>query len=86
MSKHTPECPACGAKFSHDARTHTCNKCGLPDEFVSIEDPAERGRMIARWRKRELRQGGATKRPAKKVLANRKAGSRMKRRKEHGRS
>lgn len=73
MSNHVPQCPACGAKFSHDNRTASCSKCGLPDEITTIPNSVQRGRMIARWRKRQLRTGGSSKRQSKRVIANKKA-------------
>lgn len=40
----TPTCPNCKAKFSHDAQTMRCSKCGLPDQVREAGDEA-----IAGW-------------------------------------
>lgn len=58
---NAPSCPACHAKFS--IKKGVCTKCGLPEwKFVGIEDPIERGKAIARWRRDNYNQ----KRPAAK--------------------
>jgi len=51
----TPECPGCGAKFSHDTARQMCKKCGLPDEIAAMGLD-----MVTRWKKHEARQAGAT--------------------------
>ena len=47
----TPKCPACGAKFSHDATAMQCKACGLPDEVVHAGPQA-----VARWKRKPLRR------------------------------
>jgi threonine synthase len=46
----TPICPACGAKFAHDAVHGACRKCGLPDEVADAGQKA-----VNRW-KRSMRK------------------------------
>jgi len=43
----TPTCPACDAKFQHDAMGMCCRQCELPDELI-----ARGAKAVLRWQKR----------------------------------
>lgn len=63
-----PTCPGCHAKFS--VRKGVCRSCGLPVwQFLGIEDPVERGKAIARFKRGNKTAPGAVP-PPTTVTAN----------------
>lgn len=73
LAPRTPVCPACGAKFAHSEAEMRCQRCFIPDEIVDLGP-----KMIARWKKQQLKDKGASKREIKK-------GRQPKGRNKHGR-
>lgn len=77
----TPECPACGAKFSLDAITLRCRICGLPDEIAHAGP-----QVVERWKKqnhvgRTLRECRAAEADKSKTVG----GSAGRKKNRHGR-
>lgn len=58
----TPTCQGCGGKFTHSAVMAMCTRCGLPDEVRNLGP-----RMIARWKKQQAKEKGASKRQIKQA-------------------
>lgn len=79
-----PQCPGCGAKFSHDQEKAECRVCGLPDEVLDAGPKA-----VARWRRKPYRvtatSGGVhVMEPLEQPQA--RGGSVHRRRRAHGRA
>jgi hypothetical protein len=78
-----PICPACRAKFAHDAERQVCKVCGIPDEVIT-NGP----RAIKRWQRHPTRlrltESGVYVMEAVEPV-QRRGGSVQRRKRRHGR-